>query len=92
MERRNFLRLAIGGIAAATAVRTFPFRVYSFPTDIVIPNREEFVYFLPLSHGYHDPREWWLAPEHEQAEAYRRSMYPKLLSLKTTYECKYRIK
>lgn len=35
MNRRNFLTL-IGGVSAAAAVRTWPFRVYSFPTDIVI--------------------------------------------------------
>lgn len=38
MDRRNFLRSMIGGLAAGAAVRTFPFRVFSFPTDIVIPN------------------------------------------------------
>lgn len=31
MNRRNFLSLAIGGVALATARRAFPFRVYSFP-------------------------------------------------------------
>lgn len=36
-SRRTFLRDCIGGIIAGTAVRTWPFRVYSFPTDIVIP-------------------------------------------------------
>jgi hypothetical protein len=35
LSRRDFLRLSIGGIAAAAAVRTFPFRVYSFPSEIV---------------------------------------------------------
>ena len=34
MDRRNFLGSLIGGIAAGAAVRTWPFRVYSFPTDI----------------------------------------------------------
>ena len=34
MDRRSFLRDMIGGVAAAAAVRTFPFRVYSFPTII----------------------------------------------------------
>lgn len=28
----------IGGVAAAAAVRTFPFRVFSFPTDLRIAN------------------------------------------------------
>jgi len=32
MKRRNFL---IGGIAASAAVRAWPFRVYSFPSQIV---------------------------------------------------------
>ena len=31
MERRGFLKLMVGGVAAAAAVRTFPFRVFSFP-------------------------------------------------------------
>jgi hypothetical protein len=32
MKRRNFL---IGGIAASAAVRAWPFRVYSFPSQII---------------------------------------------------------
>lgn len=32
MNRRGFLRTLAGGAAAAVAVRTFPFRVYSFPS------------------------------------------------------------
>ncbi len=31
MNRRNFLRALTGGVAAAAAVRTFPFRVFSIP-------------------------------------------------------------
>jgi hypothetical protein len=34
MNRRNFLGTLIGGVAAAAAVRTWPFRVYSFPTEL----------------------------------------------------------
>lgn len=33
MNRRNF----IGGLFAGAAVRTWPFRVYSFPTEIAKP-------------------------------------------------------
>lgn len=36
MNRRNFLRMMIGGVAAAAAERAFPFRVYSFPSDIAL--------------------------------------------------------
>jgi hypothetical protein len=32
MDRRSFLKSLIGGVAAAAAVRTFPFRIYSFPS------------------------------------------------------------
>ena len=32
--RRQFLRNLIGGVAAASAVRAWPFRVFSFPTEI----------------------------------------------------------
>ncbi len=35
--RRDFLRFAVQGIVTAAAVRTFPFRVFSFPSEIVIP-------------------------------------------------------
>jgi hypothetical protein len=34
MNRRAFLGLMVGGIAASAAVRTWPFRVYSFPSEI----------------------------------------------------------
>jgi hypothetical protein len=34
MNRRGFLNSLIGGIAATAAVRTWPFRVYSFPNDL----------------------------------------------------------
>jgi hypothetical protein len=35
MDRRGFLRLMGGGVATAAAARTFPFRVFSFPTQIL---------------------------------------------------------
>lgn len=34
MNRRNFLNSLIGGVAATAAVRTWPFRVFSFPTEV----------------------------------------------------------
>jgi hypothetical protein len=34
MDRRLFLKQLTSGIAIAAAVRAWPFRVYSFPTDI----------------------------------------------------------
>ena len=37
MNRRNFLHSMIGGVAATAAVRTWPFRVYSFPSVITVP-------------------------------------------------------
>jgi hypothetical protein len=38
MDRRGFLKNLIGGVAAAAAVRTFPFRVFSFPKEIKLPD------------------------------------------------------
>lgn len=35
MNRRSFLGSLIGGVAASAAVRTWPFRVFSFPAEIV---------------------------------------------------------
>lgn len=37
MNRRSFFRSMIGGVAASAAVRTWPFRVFSFPTEVVLP-------------------------------------------------------
>jgi hypothetical protein len=37
MNRRSFLGSLVGGLAATAAVRTWPFRVYSFPTNILVP-------------------------------------------------------
>jgi hypothetical protein len=34
IDRRAFLRSLIGGVAAAAAVRTWPFRVFSFPAEV----------------------------------------------------------
>jgi hypothetical protein len=37
LNRREFFSRMIGGVAAAAAVRMWPFRVYSFPTEVVAP-------------------------------------------------------
>lgn len=37
MNRRNFLQMMVGGVVATAAVRSFPFRVFSFPTKITVP-------------------------------------------------------
>lgn len=34
MNRRDFLGVIVGGVAISTAVRSWPFRVYSFPRDV----------------------------------------------------------
>ena len=38
MNRRGFLGTLVGGVIASAAVRTWPFRVFSFPTEIVVAN------------------------------------------------------
>lgn len=45
MDRRAFLTSLVGGVAATAAVRSFPFRVYSFPEEIVIPKPKCVRYF-----------------------------------------------
>lgn len=37
MDRRGFMKMMVGGVAAGAAVRTWPFRVFSFPCDIGEP-------------------------------------------------------
>ena len=34
MNRREFLGVIVGGVSISAAVRTWPFRVYSFPSDV----------------------------------------------------------
>jgi hypothetical protein len=36
VNRRSFLRTMVGGVAVGAAVRTFPFRVFSFPSAPVL--------------------------------------------------------
>lgn len=36
MNRRSFFKSMVGGIATAAAVRAFPFRVFSFPSEVKI--------------------------------------------------------
>jgi hypothetical protein len=55
MNRRNFLGSLVGGIATAAAVRTWPFRVYSFPSELKIfePALGQMVYTTtPGGSGY----------------------------------------
>ena len=49
MNRRGFLGTLFGGVAASAAVRTWPFRVYSFPSTPKIYTIAEFtdIYIKP---------------------------------------------
>jgi hypothetical protein len=45
INRRGFIGTMVGGVAASAAVRTWPFRVYSFPTDIqIVPEFPAWMY------------------------------------------------
>lgn len=61
MNRRNFLRLTVGGVAAGAAVRTWPFRVYSFPGEIKVVSPFDilpgpvYVYPSPMYFGMRIP-------------------------------------
>lgn len=57
MNRRNFLRSVVGAGAAAVAVRTFPFRVYSIPAAPRLS-------YLAWSH---DRDTWILDPDQAKA-------------------------
>jgi hypothetical protein len=40
VNRRGFLGMTIGGVVAGAAVRTWPFRVFSFPLAPIIPSNQ----------------------------------------------------
>jgi hypothetical protein len=42
----------VGGVAAGAAIRAFPFRVYSFPTDIKIVSATEFPAWMYAAESY----------------------------------------
>lgn len=50
MDRRKFISTLIGGVAASAAVRTFPFRVFSFPSEIALPDPNYVRLFDPIPH------------------------------------------
>jgi hypothetical protein len=73
MNRRNFLSLMFGGVAAAAAVRTFPFRVFSFPSEVKPLNAPrlspEMLELLKqrlacvMRFGADREAEWWMHPK-----------------------------
>lgn len=65
MNRRNFFRTLAGAAAAAVAVRTFPFRVYS------IPSAFDRLYWFGTDHAFLDGDVWILSPE--QAKSLKRA-------------------
>jgi hypothetical protein len=56
MNRRAFLGSLFGGVAASAAVRTWPFRVFSFPSEIVVPE-------LPISAELYGLTTMWYSKE-----------------------------
>lgn len=56
MDRRGFLGTLFGGVAATAATRSWPFRVFSFPSEIKIetgPLPDEIFKTTPLLHYLH---------------------------------------
>lgn len=63
MNRRGFIGALVGGVATAAAVRTWPFRVFSFPTEVQLPqfddyygityymNKDQAIAWQNLAHG-----------------------------------------
>jgi hypothetical protein len=52
MDRRSFLGTMVGGMAVGAAVRTFPFRVYSFPSAIKIASPSEFPAWMYVADNF----------------------------------------
>jgi hypothetical protein len=50
MNRRSFLNLAVSGVATAAAVRTWPFRVFSFPSKpVAVPLIAQYQQSFPVT-------------------------------------------
>jgi hypothetical protein len=41
MNRRGFISSLVGGVAATAAVRSWPFRVFSFPAQVITPGMRD---------------------------------------------------
>lgn len=61
MNRRSFFKSMIGGVATAAAVRTFPFRVFSFPTALSLESFTEMYVNPAMAMIFAD--EWGEAPD-----------------------------
>jgi hypothetical protein len=66
MNRRKFIGLTIGGIAVSAAVRTWPFRVYSFPSAVKLVN-SGVNYGHPMRRSYDALVDRRLIPPEQQA-------------------------
>lgn len=51
MNRRRFLSTLVGGVAVSAAARTWPFRVFSFPSEIKTPQIEAVEDEVWVRHG-----------------------------------------
>lgn len=51
MQRRSFFRMVIGGVAMSAAVRTWPFRVFSFPKRITVSSFGVSDFSVPAGEG-----------------------------------------
>ena len=84
MNRRGFLGALVGGITTATAVRTWPFRVYSFPTNIqpaplFVLNQLDVDKWAVIHNKTQMLRTVFLHPPHQRVAGFRfRSSFPTL--------------
>ena len=67
MNRRNFLGALVGGVATAAAVRTWPFRVYSFPADPQIITPEKARKMIQSVKEAMEPLAWQMNSDQETA-------------------------
>lgn len=49
MDRRKFLGMLVGGVAVAAAAQSFPFKVFSFPSEIKVATIAEYSDYYSFS-------------------------------------------
>lgn len=75
MNRREFLRTLVAGVFVIAAVRTWPFRVFSFPSTIVIPSHR-FSFFEAFALNGPDMSEFLPSEFDMDLDTYMRSQRP----------------
>jgi len=82
MDRRSFFGMMVGGLATVAAVRSFPFRVFSFPKEVMVPSLRGFQTDAMLSFWENEEARWHQeGSDSRTPKVWRQHLWPVKLNL-----------